>query len=77
MAIEMRFDAERGLGFADVEITRARGGSQRLALVERLFSRAAIRAALAAAGFEPVAEQPWAPFDGDLAGKTWWVARRA
>ncbi len=77
MAIEMRFDADRQLGFADVEITRAGRGSQRLALVERLFSRATIRGALASAGFDPVSEQPWAPFDGDLAGKTWWVARRA
>ena len=77
MAIAMRFDADRELGFADVEITRDGCGSQRLALVERLFTRAAIRGALAAAGLQAVAEQPWSPFDGDLAGKTWWAARRA
>jgi SAM-dependent methyltransferase len=54
MAIEMRFDAARQLGFADVEIARDGCGVQHLALVERLFTRATILGALAAAGLRPV-----------------------
>ena len=77
MAIQMRFEPDRQLGFADVEITLDGRPPERLALVERLFTRAAIRGALATAGFQPVVERPWAPFEGDLAGKTWWAARRA
>jgi SAM-dependent methyltransferase len=76
MAIEMRFDADRQLGFADVEIALGGRVPERYPLVERLFRRSTVRSALAGAGFEAIVEQPWAPFEGDLAGKTWWVARR-
>ncbi len=76
MTMQMRFDAERRQGTADVEISLTGRASQRFVLVERLFERGTVRGALAAAGFTPIVEQPWAPFGGDDSGKTWWVARR-
>ena len=75
LAIDMQFDAQRQLGLADVAIAMHGVPAGRFTLRERHFPRAAVLQALAAAGLVPIAEQPWAPFDGDLAGKTWWVAR--
>ncbi len=63
------------LGLADVAIAMHGAPAGRFTLRERHFSRAAVLQALAAARLVPITEQPWAPFDGDLAGKTWWVAR--
>jgi SAM-dependent methyltransferase len=76
MAIQMRFDPDRQQGLADVEIARGGQAIGPFELVERHFPRPAIQEAVAKAGLVPVLEQPWAPFDGDLAGKTWWVVRR-
>ncbi|HXU63652.1 MAG TPA: class I SAM-dependent methyltransferase [Polyangia bacterium] len=76
MAMPMRYDADRHLGLAEVELAFAGREPQCFPLAERLFTRTAVAAALLAAGFTPLREQPWAPFDGDEAGKTWWVARR-
>ncbi|MFL5307502.1 MAG: hypothetical protein ACJ8F1_19950, partial [Polyangia bacterium] len=75
LTIDMQFDAQRQLGLADVAITMHGVPAGRFTLRERHFSRPAVLQALAAAGLVPITEQPWAPFDGDLAGKTWWVAR--
>ncbi len=76
MTMQMRFDVARQEGTADVEIVLGGGAPERFRLVERLFMRRTVAAALAAAGFVPVLEQRWAPFDGDDSGKTWWVTRR-
>lgn len=76
LSIEMQFDRQRQIGLADVAISLRGGPAARFALRERHFPRAAVIEALAAARLTPVFEQPWAPFDGDLAGKTWWAARR-
>jgi SAM-dependent methyltransferase len=76
LTIDMQFDRERQLGLAEVAIAIRDAPASRFMLRERHFSRGAIHEALAAARLVPVSEQRWAPFDGDLAGKTWWVARR-
>jgi SAM-dependent methyltransferase len=76
MAMQMQFDVERQVGRAEVELALSGRPPQRFALAERLFERTVVAGALAGAGFEPLVEQPWAPFAGDRAGKTWWVARR-
>jgi len=76
MAMPMRYDADRQLGLAEVELALPGRDPQCFPLAERLFKRTVVAAALLAAGFTPVRERPWAPFDGDEAGKTWWVARR-
>ncbi|HVT07700.1 MAG TPA: class I SAM-dependent methyltransferase [Polyangia bacterium] len=73
--IEMQFDEQRQLGLADVTVTLRGGPASRFTLRERHFPRGAVLEALAAARLVPIAERPWAPFDGDVAGKTWWVAR--
>jgi len=75
LGIEMQFDGQRQLGLADVTIALRGGPASRFTLRERHFPRGAVLEALAAARLVPIAERPWAPFDGDLAGKTWWVAR--
>ncbi len=75
LTIDMRFDDQQQLGLADVAIALGGAPASRFTLRERHFPRAAVLEALAAARLVPIAEQPWAPFDGDLAGKTWWVAR--
>jgi SAM-dependent methyltransferase len=76
LAIDMRFDHGQGLGAAELELAVAGRPRRRFQLVQRYFPREAILQALAAAGLEPVTEQAWAPFAGDIAGKTWWAARR-
>ncbi|HVY40955.1 MAG TPA: class I SAM-dependent methyltransferase [Polyangia bacterium] len=75
LSIEMQFDGQRQLGLADVAITLRAAPTSHFTLRERHFPRGAVLEALAAARLAPVTERPWAPFDGDLAGKTWWVAR--
>lgn len=76
MTLDMRFDAGRQLGLAQVELAVAGRPVERFHLAERLFKRSLVAGALSGSGFEPIAERPWAPFAGDWAGKTWWVARR-
>lgn len=76
LSIDMQFDEQRQLGLADVTIALRGGPASRFTLRERHFPRAAVLEALAAARLVPIVERPWAPFDGDLAGKTWWAARR-
>ncbi|MES1207799.1 MAG: class I SAM-dependent methyltransferase [Pseudomonadota bacterium] len=75
LTLDMQFDRARQLGLADVGIAIRGAPAGRFTLRERHFPREAVLDALAAAGLVAVADQPWAPFDGDLAGKTWWVAR--
>lgn len=76
MELDMRYDPDRQVGLAEVELDLAGRPPQRFPLVERLFEREVVQAALTAAGLDPVVEEPWAPFPAERAGKTWWIARR-
>jgi SAM-dependent methyltransferase len=73
---EATFDAAAGLGRGRA-IVESRGGAGSDGVTEvreRLFTPREIEAALAAAGLEAVATEPWAPFDDGVPGKTWYVA---
>lgn len=75
LTIEAEFDHARGRGTATVGVDRE-GQAQSFALVERLVADAEIEGALAAAGLVVDRREPWSPFEIDVPGKTWWVARR-
>ncbi|HXJ22324.1 MAG TPA: class I SAM-dependent methyltransferase [Polyangia bacterium] len=75
LTIDMQFDPVDQSGLADVAILRQGEPERRFRLVERHFGPERIDAALVGAGFRTVVQQPWAPFAGDIPGKTWWAAR--
>jgi SAM-dependent methyltransferase len=75
LTIEAEFDPARHRGTATVGIDR-QGRAESFALVERLVPEAEIEGALAAAGLVVDRREPWSPFEIDVPGKTWWVARR-
>ena len=72
---ELSWDASRSTAHGHIAVTCA-GTSTTAEIVERCFDAPAIRAALAAAGLEVAANEPWSPFAMDDPGKTWWVARK-
>jgi SAM-dependent methyltransferase len=75
VAIETHYDAIRRV--AQAEVTVDDGGRQAQAtLIERCFTDAEIRSALAAAGLNELLGEPWSPFDRDAPGKTWWIGRK-
>jgi SAM-dependent methyltransferase len=74
ISVEAGFDATRHLGRADVSIATD-GAARSFQLVERYLSDEDVRRALGAAGFAVERAEGWAPFDNDVEGKTWWVAR--
>ena len=75
LTIEAEFDPARARGTATVGIDR-QGRAQSFALVERLVVDAEIERALAAAGLAVESSEAWSPFEIDVPGKTWWVARK-
>jgi SAM-dependent methyltransferase len=75
LTINARFDPTTGVGTADIRVERG-PRPLRFKLTERLFTEAQVSQALTAAGLETERTEPWSPFDIDVPGKTWWVARR-
>jgi SAM-dependent methyltransferase len=75
LTIEPEFDPARARGTATVGIERE-GRARSFTLVERLIGDAEIERALAAAGLTVERREPWSPFEIDVPGKTWWVARK-
>ena len=75
LTIEAEFDAARARGTATVAVDR-QGRAQSFALVERLVADAEIERALAPAGLALERREAWSPFEIDVPGKTWWVARK-
>jgi SAM-dependent methyltransferase len=74
VAVETHYDAPSRRGQAEV-VVEDRDQRANASLTERCFSADEIRAAMIAAGFEVLVEEPWSPFDIDAPGKTWWIGR--
>jgi SAM-dependent methyltransferase len=75
MSITTDFDEAAGTATADTTIVHA-GATVTHKMSERCFAEPQIAKALAAAGLELDAREAWAPFADEIAGKTWWSARR-
>ena len=75
LSIDARFDRSSQVGVAEVTIERG-GRPRRFTLVERLVDDGRIRGMLAGAGLVVERAEPWSPFELDMPGKTWWVARK-
>jgi SAM-dependent methyltransferase len=76
LTIDARFDERSSRGAASVRITSPRS-SGRFQLIERLFEDEEVLSGLAAAGLTVEGKEPWCPFEMDVPGKTWWIARKA
>jgi len=74
LELATRYDSGARTGHAHVMVSRAGAPTGRFRLVERWFSDAEVRAALAAAGLEVERSESWSPSDLDPPGKTWWIA---
>ena len=74
MLVDARFDRAREIATGEITFERA-GITRRFMIQERYFGREAVTAALAAAGFDVEAEEPWSPFPVGGLGKDWWLAR--
>lgn len=76
LTMEATFDQATGLAQGRAIVERPHLPVAITDVVERCFTRDQVARALTIAGFEVLAAEPWCPMDGDVPGKTWWVARR-
>lgn len=77
LLMDASFDEKNGLAHGRAVVERGSDGErQSNDVVERCFDDAHVLGALKDAGFTVEGAEPWSPLPGDVAGKTWWVARR-
>jgi SAM-dependent methyltransferase len=74
ITITTAFDEPARTALATTAIAHTTSGSYQM--TEHYFDEEQIAGALAAAGLEIESREAWAPFWDEIAGKTWWMARR-
>jgi SAM-dependent methyltransferase len=77
MTVDTSFDAASGLGRGRARLVPSEGAAVETEIVERCHPPEEVAAALVEAGFVLERAEPWAFAPGVVAGKTWYVARRA